>query len=146
MVKIVDRIHEEEAKKKPYIAFEFYPPRTAEGTNNLTRRFARMLQQSAWSGVVGALPPAAVSADGERARTASFRPRPRPRRRALVRRHYVGRGRQHVGPDAGDCDQDEGGGHGAEHAPDMVSPGRQLDSRWARGCGRWPRARSTVVL
>ena len=45
MVKIIDRIREAETAKAPYIAFEFYPPRTAEGTANLTRRFARMLGQ-----------------------------------------------------------------------------------------------------
>jgi len=45
MVKLVDSIREAEGKEGTYIAFEFYPPRTAEGVSNLTKRFARMLQQ-----------------------------------------------------------------------------------------------------
>ena len=48
MPHIIDAINAAEKENRPYIAFEFYPPRTAEGVANLTRRFARMLQQSAW--------------------------------------------------------------------------------------------------
>jgi methylenetetrahydrofolate reductase (NADPH) len=45
MVKIIDKIREAERKDSPYIAFEYYPPRTADGVANLYKRFARMAQQ-----------------------------------------------------------------------------------------------------
>ena len=35
-----------EAAGETYIAFEFYPPRTADGVANLYKRFDRMVQQS----------------------------------------------------------------------------------------------------
>lgn len=45
MPKIINLLAEAEKEGKPYIAFEFYPPRTADGVANLTKRFARMQQQ-----------------------------------------------------------------------------------------------------
>lgn len=48
MVKIVDQIKKAEAESdKPWVAFEFYPPRTKEGVDNLYKRFGRMAAQSA---------------------------------------------------------------------------------------------------
>ena len=46
MVKLIEKIKAAEAEDKPYVAFEFYPPRTAEGVTNLYKRFGRMVQQS----------------------------------------------------------------------------------------------------
>lgn len=46
MVKIVDQIKKAEAESdKPWVAFEFYPPRTKEGVDNLYKRFGRMAAQ-----------------------------------------------------------------------------------------------------
>ena len=36
------------AEGKPWVAFEYFPPRTAEGVANLYKRFVRMASQSAW--------------------------------------------------------------------------------------------------
>lgn len=49
MVKLIEKIKAAEAEDKPWVAFEFYPPRTADGVANLYKRFDRMTQQSAWS-------------------------------------------------------------------------------------------------
>jgi hypothetical protein len=49
MVKISEKIKEAQAKNEPFISFEYYPPRTAEGVANLYKRFARMAQQGAWA-------------------------------------------------------------------------------------------------
>lgn len=43
--KISDVIAEKEAAKKPYFAFEYYPPRTEDGVKNLLNRFDKMVQQ-----------------------------------------------------------------------------------------------------
>jgi 5,10-methylenetetrahydrofolate reductase len=47
MVKLIDQINAADASGTPYVAFEFFPPRTAEGVANLYKRFRRMAQQSA---------------------------------------------------------------------------------------------------
>lgn len=47
MVKISEKIKAAEAEGKTWVAFEFYPPRTADGVANLYKRFGRMTQQSA---------------------------------------------------------------------------------------------------
>ena len=44
-MKISEKLQQAEDAQKPYIAFEFYPPRSAEGVTNLTKRFGRMLKQ-----------------------------------------------------------------------------------------------------
>ena len=45
--KIIDRVRELEAQGSTYIAFEYFPPRTAEGVATLYKRFKRMATQSA---------------------------------------------------------------------------------------------------
>ena len=45
-MKISEKLAQAEATQTPYIAFEFYPPRTADGVANLTKRFGRMQQQN----------------------------------------------------------------------------------------------------
>ena len=46
MVKIIDMIKEREAKTaEPFIAFEYFPPRTDEGVQNLYARLGRMKMQ-----------------------------------------------------------------------------------------------------
>ena len=42
-MKISEKLAAAEATQTPYIALEFYPPRTADGVANLTKRFDRML-------------------------------------------------------------------------------------------------------
>mmetsp|Transcript_149200 Transcript_149200/g.212069 ORF Transcript_149200/g.212069 Transcript_149200/m.212069 type:complete len:369 (+) Transcript_149200:84-1190(+) len=43
--KAVDIINEKNALKKPWVAFEYYPPRTEAGTENLIARFHKMNKQ-----------------------------------------------------------------------------------------------------
>lgn len=43
--KIIDLIKVKDAEKKPYFAFEFFPPRTEAGVKNLVERFHRMKEQ-----------------------------------------------------------------------------------------------------
>lgn len=43
--KISDIIAEKDAAKKPWVAFEYYPPRTEKGTENLIARFHKMNKQ-----------------------------------------------------------------------------------------------------
>jgi hypothetical protein len=50
MVKISEKIKAAEAEGKTWVAFEFYPPRTADGVANLYKRFGRMTLQSALRG------------------------------------------------------------------------------------------------
>jgi methylenetetrahydrofolate reductase (NADPH) len=44
-VKIVDLVNAKYAAKEKYVAFEYYPPRTAAGVANLTKRFGEMAKQ-----------------------------------------------------------------------------------------------------
>ena len=41
-VHLVDRINDHIERKVPFIAFEYFPPRTAEGVTNLYARLERM--------------------------------------------------------------------------------------------------------
>lgn len=43
---LAQRIQELEANNETYIAFEFFPPRTEKGVENLYSRFSRMKAQS----------------------------------------------------------------------------------------------------
>ena len=45
--KIIDLIHSREAAGATYIAFEYFPPRTADGVTTLYKRFKRMATQRA---------------------------------------------------------------------------------------------------
>ena len=45
MPKISDKIKEAEAAHKPFIAFEFFPPRTPEGLENLYKRCTNFAAQ-----------------------------------------------------------------------------------------------------
>ena len=48
MVKLTEKIHAAEAAGEgPWVAFEFFPPRTADGVSNLYKRFDRMAKQGA---------------------------------------------------------------------------------------------------
>jgi methylenetetrahydrofolate reductase (NADPH) len=44
-VHIIDQINAHIADKKPFVAFEYFPPRTAEGVANLYARMERMAKQ-----------------------------------------------------------------------------------------------------
>jgi hypothetical protein len=98
MGKISDAIAEAEASSRPYIAFEFYPPRTAEGVNNLTKRFDRMLLQSAFAGAPGLRSPARKSMwrfDGASSATATAGTRPIEGRSRKIRIEGRANGRVH---------------------------------------------------
>jgi methylenetetrahydrofolate reductase (NADPH) len=43
--KAIDIINEKNATKKPWVAFEYYPPRTDKGTENLLARMVKMKEQ-----------------------------------------------------------------------------------------------------
>ena len=84
MVKLTAIIAKAEAESdKPWVAFEFYPPRTPDGVANLYKRFGRMEQQSACCAVAvsrGGRPRALVAlvrGDGSAA-AARARSAPRP--------------------------------------------------------------------
>lgn len=46
MVKINELVKDAEQKGEPYIAVEFFPPRTPEGVENLQKRFKVFATQS----------------------------------------------------------------------------------------------------
>ncbi len=45
--KLIEQIRAHEAAGRPFIAFEYFPPRTAEGVANLYKRLERMVLLSA---------------------------------------------------------------------------------------------------
>ena len=55
MPKISEILAVEEQKERPWVAFEYFPPRTADGVANLYKRFKRMASQRACSSRARAL-------------------------------------------------------------------------------------------
>lgn len=41
-LKFIDKINQQIAKNEPFFSFEYFPPKTGEGLNNLYIRFDRM--------------------------------------------------------------------------------------------------------
>jgi hypothetical protein len=136
MARVIDRIKEAGANGQPYVAFEFFPPRTADGLTNLYKRCSTSFASQCESRILSAslvlfarsrrrrapsCPPACGSGLPSLTESAA-RPRSPPLlRSARVGGRHLGRRRLHFRPHPRDLRQAQDRVRPrAQHAPHLV--------------------------